>query len=162
MNNDEPLAYFITFTVYGTFLQGDSRWWRSRGKGSQTPQPRLEQWHRDRLNHDVVLLDDDQRAAVEAEIHRFSEYRGWKLWKANPRSNHVHVVVTAMGYNGAKVRDQIKANCTRVIRESWPMFIDRPVWTVGGDWQCVNTEEELEQVILYAGEVQDRKDRDVD
>ena len=62
-----------------------------------------------------------------------------------------------MGYSGAKVRDQIKANCTRVIRESWPLFVDRPVWAVGGDWQCVNTLEELEQVILYAGEAQDRK-----
>ncbi len=159
--NDEPLAYFITFTVYGTFLQGDSRWWRSRGKGLQPPQPLLEQWHRNRLNHEVVLLDEDQRAATKAEIERLSGYQGWKLWKANPRSNHVHVVVTAIGYNGAKVRDQIKANCTRVIRESWPMFVNRPVWTVGGDWQCVNTEEELERVILYAGDVQDRKDRDV-
>lgn len=155
--NDEPLAYFITFTVYGTFLQGDARWWRSRGKGTQAPQPRLERWHRDRLKHEVVLLADEQRAAVKAEIERFCSVRSWRLWKANPRSNHVHVVVTALGYNGAKVRDQIKANCTRVIRERWPQFVDRPVWTVGGDWQCINTEEELEQVILYAGEVQDRK-----
>jgi hypothetical protein len=28
---------------------------------------------------------------------------------------------------------------------------------VGGDWQCINSEEELEQVILYANEGQDRK-----
>jgi REP element-mobilizing transposase RayT len=159
--NDEPLAYFITFTVYGTFLQGNVRWWRSRNNGTRPPQPLLEQWHRDRMKHDVILLDDDQGAVVEAEIERLSEFRGWKLWKANSRSNHVHVVVTASGYNGAKVRDQIKANCTRVIRERWQLFIDRPVWTVGGDWQCVNTEEELEQVILYAGEVQDRKGRDM-
>ncbi|WP_299460780.1 hypothetical protein [uncultured Gimesia sp.] len=41
--HDQPLAYFITITVYGTFLQGDARWWRSRGKGSQFPQPFLEQ-----------------------------------------------------------------------------------------------------------------------
>ena len=155
--NDEPLAYFITFTVYGTFLQGDARWWRSRCDGTRTPQPLLEQWHRDRLNHDVVLLDDHQREATKAEIERLCQFRGWKLWEANPRSNHVHVVVTAPGYNGAKVRDQIKANCTRVIRERWPQFIERPVWTVGGDWQCVNTEEELDQVILYAGEAQERK-----
>ena len=159
--NDEPLAYFITFTVYGTFLQGDARWWRSRNEGSRPPQPLLEQWHRDRLNHDVVLLDDEQRSVVEAEIQRLCEFRGWKLWKANPRSNHVHVVVTALGYNGAKVRDQIKANGTRVIRERWPSFVDRPVWTVGGDWQYVNTEHDLDQVVQYAGEVQERKDRDV-
>lgn len=158
--NDEPLAYFITFTVYGTFLQGDARWWRSRRKGTQSPQPLLEQWHRDRLKHDVILLKDEQRSVVQAEIERLCEFQGWKLWKANPRSNHVHVVVTASSCKGAKVRDQIKANCTRVIREQWPFFVDRPVWTVGGDWQCINKVYELEQVLQYAGEAQDCKGRD--
>ncbi|MCA9012020.1 MAG: transposase [Planctomycetaceae bacterium] len=159
--NDAPLAYFITFTVYGTFLQGDARWWRSRNKGARAPQPLLEQWHRDRLKHEVILLDDEQRIAVEKEIKRLCEFRGWQLWKANSRTNHVHVVVTASGYDGAKVRDQIKANCTRVVRERWPLFADRPVWTVGGHYQCVNTVEDLDQVVLHAGEVQDRKDRDM-
>ena len=139
MNKDEPTAYFITFTIYGTFLQGDCRWWRSRTKGTQPPQPLLEQWHRDRLNHDVMLLNDAQRNAVENEIDRLSQFRGWKLWTANPRSNHVHVVVTALGYSGEKVRDQLKANSTRVLRESWPVFIERPVWSVGGDWKCLNS-----------------------
>ncbi|WP_417375189.1 hypothetical protein [Gimesia maris] len=41
------------------------------------------------------------------------------------------------------------------------MFQDRPVWTVGGDWQCINSENELEQVILYASQAQDRKTRDI-
>ena len=55
---DEPAGYFITWTVYGTFLQGDSRWWRKRAGGERPPQPLLEQWHRDRLKHDVILLND--------------------------------------------------------------------------------------------------------
>jgi len=59
---------------------------------------------------------------------------------------------------GRTVRDQLKANCTRGLRERDPIFIDRPVWTVGGDWQCINTAEDLEQAIAYAGEAQDRKD----
>ncbi len=28
MNNDDPIAFFITRTVYGTFLQGDLRGWQ--------------------------------------------------------------------------------------------------------------------------------------
>ncbi|MDX1929320.1 MAG: hypothetical protein SFV81_22525, partial [Pirellulaceae bacterium] len=134
---------------------------RLRGKGTQPPAPLLESWHRDRLNHDVVFLNNEQRIVAKTEIERFCSRRPWKLWVANPRSTHAHVVVTVKGYHGAKVRDQIKANCTRVIREGWPLFVDRPVWAVGGDWQCVNTEEELEQVILYATEGQDRKGCDV-
>lgn len=160
--DDQPLAYFITFTVYGTFLQGDTRLWRYRRKGSQPYQPLLEDWHRDRLKHDVILLSQQQRSAVENEIARLCEYRTWKLWKASARSNHVHVVVSAPEITGARLRDQMKANCTRVLRQTWTVFKDRPVWSVGGDWQCVNSEDDLEQVILYAGDVQDRKARDHD
>lgn len=162
-SNEAPLAYFVTWTVYGTFLQGDARWWRKKQKGEQhTRNPMLEQWHRDRLKHEVVLLNVHQREIVESEILRHCSHRDWKLWTANPRTNHVHVVVTAKGVSGRMVRDQLKANCTRGIREQYKLFVDRPIWTVGGDWQCINSEEEnseeeLEQVILYANEGRDRK-----
>lgn len=75
--NDEPLAYFITFTVYGTFLQGDLRGWRSRRKGTQPSQPLLEQWHSHRLKHNVILLNTKQHTAVETVTERLCEFRGW-------------------------------------------------------------------------------------
>ena len=52
MNSDDPIAFFITWTVYGTHLQGDERGWRRRRKGDQQPQPRLAQWRRERLKHE--------------------------------------------------------------------------------------------------------------
>jgi REP element-mobilizing transposase RayT len=159
LSDDAPLGFFITWTVYGSFLQGDRRWWTSRGKGSQSPEARLEQWHRERLKHDVILLDGEQRSLVSSECKRLCNYRRWKLWIVNSRTNHVHIVVTAPNYSGANVRNQLKANCTRVLREKYPVFVERPVWTVGGDWKCLNSEDDLEQAIVYAGEVQDRMGR---
>jgi REP element-mobilizing transposase RayT len=158
-SNNQPIAWFITWTVYGTFLQGDARWWRKRGR-SRPPQPLLEQWHRDRLNHDVILLDDNYRRIVEDEITKHCVLRGWRLWIANARTTHVHVVVTAANHSGRQVRDQLKANCTRALREQWEFFTDRPVWTVGGDWKRVNSEEDLEQVMIYVGGAQDRMGRE--
>ena len=38
----------------------------------------------------------------------------------------------------------------------WGVFRERPVWTVGGDWQSVNTEDDLAAVIEYVMEAQDR------
>ena len=156
MNNDEPIAFFITWTVYGTFLQGDERGWRRRRKGQQLSQPKLAQWRRDRLKHSIQLLNDAQASVVEQEIERHCEKRNWKLWTKSARSNHVHAVVTAPGYAGDKVRDQLKANATRGLREHWEEFRDRPVWTALGDWECINSEEDLETVILYVSEAQDR------
>ena len=134
----------------------DERGWRRRKKGSQAPQPKLATWRRERLKHTIELLSDVQQSAVEAEIERLAAFRGWQVWTKNTRTNHVHVVVTASGYDGGTVRDQLKANCTRVLRERSSQFVDRPVWTMGGDWQCINNDDELEQIIVYVSEAQDR------
>ena len=103
MNDDEPIAFFITWTVYRTFLQGDERGWRRRKKGNQDPQPKLASWRRERLKHTIELLGDTQQSVVEAEIGRLAGYRGWHVWTKNARTNHVHAVVTASGYAGSKV-----------------------------------------------------------
>ncbi len=158
--NDGPLAYFITWTVYGTFLQGDERGWRKWGKGYQPTQPRLAEWRRDRLKHSIELLSDPERELVDKEVYRLSEYRGWKCWATMARTNHVHVVVTANDRKGSVVRDQCKANATRVLRGHSTRFVGRPVWSELGDWQCINTEEELEIVIAYVMDAQDRKHLD--
>ncbi len=157
MNTDEPLGFFITWTVYGTHLQGDLRGWRQRRKGNQLPKPRLVEWRQDRLKHAIILLSVDQRAIVEQECQHHCDHRNWHLWAVNARTNHVHVVATAKGYSGKAVRDQLKANGTRGLRNQWIPFRERPVWTVGGDWECVNNEVDLESAIQYTTDGQDRK-----
>jgi len=154
MTADEPIAFFVTWTVYGTHLQGDIRGWRRRRQGVQAPQPRLAEWRRERLKHKVVLLSSSQRLVVEHECRRHCGHRGWRMWAVNARTTHVHIVVSAPGYSGRTVRDQLKANCTRGLREQWPVFRDRPVWTVSGDWDCINSEEDLESVCQYVVEGQ--------
>jgi len=156
MMNDAPLAYFITWTVYGTFLQGDQRGWRKRRSGEQLPQPPLAEWRRDRLKHPILFLNNDQQSAVELAIAAHCQHREWQLHVSAARTNHIHAVVTAAEHLGKRVRDQLKANATRALRETWAEFCDRPVWTVGGDWQCINSEDDLETVIVYVAEAQDR------
>ena len=157
MNNDQPLAYFDTWTVYGTHLQGAATGWRKHGKGDMRPEPLMEAWRADRLKHPIRLLDGECRAIVESMIGKHCLFRSWHLWVANARSNHVHVVVTANSHRGDIVRDQLKANSTKALREHNEIFRDRPVWSVGGDWRCVNTEDELQRVVEYVRDAQDRK-----
>ena len=104
------------------------------------------------MKYDVVLLSPDERKLVESECAHHCN-----LWEVNARSTHVHLVVTADGYSGKTVRDQMKANSTRALRERWNVFCDRAVWTVGGDWEFINNEEDLEAVCLYVRDAQDRK-----
>jgi REP element-mobilizing transposase RayT len=154
--NDDPLAYFVTWTVYGTFLQGDERGWRRRRKCEQLPQPRLAEWRHKRLKHPILLLNTEQQAAIERVVSEHCQHRGWQRHAVSVRTNHVHVVVASREHSGKQVRDQLKANATRALRESWSQFCGRPVWTAGGDWQCINSDDDLEAVVVYVVEAQDR------
>ena len=159
--DNPPLAYFITWTVYGSFLQGDERGWWKKFQGEQPRQPRLSQWHSDRLSHPILLLNDRDRSAVESAIDEHCLHRQWKRWASSARTNHVHTVITAIEYDGKKVRDQLKANATRKLRAQAERWIDRPAWTTKGWIEFIDSEDDLERVVEYTLFAQDRKDRDL-
>ena len=166
---NEPITLFITWTTYGSWLPGDSRGWRKWKKGEQQPQPFLEDWCSGRMKEQPVLLDQCQRDAIEDAIRKHSEHRGWRLHAVSARSNHVHVAVSVMPKTGnpeyriadgvKRVRDQFKANATRVLRQSNNPVQNEKIWTKGGDIQFVDTDAGLEQVVKYITEAQDRMDR---
>ena len=58
-----------------------------------------------------------------------------------------HEINNPLAYIGANLRG---------LREHWAVFRDRPAWTVGGDWECVNSEDDLETVCAYVRDAQDR------
>jgi REP element-mobilizing transposase RayT len=154
----EPLTLFITWTTYGSWLPGDCRGWRKWRTGHKQPQPLLEDWCRERMKEPSVVLQVPHRVAVERICHEHANIRGGALHAIAVRSNHVHIAVSASG-DPSKVRDQFKANATRVLREVSDPIKNEKVWTRGGDIEILDTEEELHQVVLYITEAQDRKDR---
>jgi hypothetical protein len=70
----------------------------------------------------------------------------------------VHLAVTADN-SPETVRDQFKANATRVLRQEPDPIANDKVWTRGGDCEIVDGEDELEDVVTYITEAQDRMDR---
>ena len=171
MPNDfnEPITLFITWTTYGSWLPGDSRGWMKWKKGEQQPQPVLEDWCKWRMKEKAVLLSPEHRTAVEDVIRKHSEHRGWELYAVAARSNHVHVAVKVVPKIGIqdyrvadgvkRVRDQFKANATRVLRQGENPVQNKKGWTKGGDIQFIDTDDDLEQVVIYILESQDRMDR---
>ena len=166
---NDPITLFITWTTYGSWLPGDSRGWMKWKKGEQQPQPVLEYWCQDRMKEKAVLLNTQHRVVVENVIRQHSEIRGWDLHVVSVRSNHVHVAVTVIPKCGNKdfrvadgikrVRDELKANSTRVLRRCENPIQNEKVWTKGGDIQFIDSDVDLEQVVIYICEAQDRMDR---
>ena len=106
-----------------------------------------------------MQLDDLQRQKVAAVCGQHCSIRGWGLLAVNVRTNHVHVVVTADQPPGT-VRDQLKANATRVLRSEPHAISSDAIWTRGGDCEIVNGDENLERVVIYVNDAQDRMERD--
>jgi REP element-mobilizing transposase RayT len=112
----EPLAFFLTWTTYGTWLPGDDRGWTERRRGFQLPDPIRQREAEACMADDPCALDDEQRRLVETTIADHCRIRGWELHMVNCRTNHVHVVVTA-NRDPDEVSQQFKAWCTRRLKE---------------------------------------------
>ena len=159
--HSDPLAYFITFTCYGTWLPGDDRGWTRWRKGEKLPQPLLANWCRDQMKEPPVFLDQAQREVVERTIAQHCQIRGWHLHAVQCRSNHCHVVVTASSHDGEVVRDQFKAWCKRKLKEHWMAHHDSTEnvrehwWTAKGSVRVLFDNESLIAAVVYTLEAQE-------
>jgi REP element-mobilizing transposase RayT len=159
--NDDPLAYFITWACYGTWLPGDERGWTKWHKGDQLPQPLLADWCREQMVEKPVVLNETQRAMVNEAITRHCELRAWLLHAANCRSNHCHAVVTATSHTGEQVRDQLKGWSTRKLKDQQrsqgvaEASLREHWWTRKGSVRCLFDDESLDAAIIYTLEAQD-------
>ena len=128
----EPLAYFLTWPTYGTWLPGDERGWVEYRHGWQLPDPARKREAQARLTEDACLLDQDQRRLVELTIADHCRVRGWTLYTVNCRSNHVHVIV-AGDREPKEIREQFKPGapagsrrCSGNVSVHSPHMIPRP------------------------------------
>lgn len=174
----DPIAYFLTWSTYGTWLPGDERGWVEFRHGWQLPDPIRKLEAEARMTEDSCKLNAAQRQLVEATIAKHCEIRRWVLHAANCRSNHLHIVLSADRHPNV-VREQLKAWCTRRLKEQQAADLKQhpgihntnPTrqrghglpqvrdnwWAERGSKRFINDEESLEAAILYVRDGQDRK-----
>ncbi|MEO1526684.1 MAG: transposase [Planctomycetota bacterium] len=155
MSSDDPIAFFLTWVTYGTWLPGDDRGWVEYMHGWQLPSRDLETDCQARMSECAVRLTKDLRNRVEEQIAETCQYRNWTLHAVNCRSNHLHLVVSAAGTPPKKIRADLKAYTTRCLksldsrRNNW--------WAERGSIRWINNNEDLATVVRYVNDAQDRK-----
>ena len=154
----DPLALFLTWTTYGTWLPGDRRGWSRPGRRHLPEHPLRERAARRRMADEPCLLSHRQRRTVADTVLAHCEVRGWSLHAGVARSNHVHVVLSALGVEPPEVRRQLKAWTTRRLREAEPGRTNW--WTEGGDIAFLDSEDDVAGAVEYVRDAQDRKGRD--
>ena len=121
-NTDTPLAYFISFRSYATWLHGDKRGsidrFHNRYGDPYLPPNRAWQRHnRRQVRTAPFVLGISERRLVEKAIRETCSIRNWHLQALNVRTNHVHTVVTA-NRKPELVLNAFKANATRELRQA--------------------------------------------
>src|SRR5580765_1608931 len=148
-----PIAWFITWTTYGTWLHGDARG-SFLNRTYLPPDAELEARNRSEMTEDVVYLTDQQRGLVDAALLAECQAQGWEPHALNVRTNHVHLVVSA-ALAGKFVRTRLKALASKALSDSagLPMAGDnngrKRWWTEKGNDVPIETEKALEQATVY-------------
>ena len=156
---DDPIAFFFTITSYGTWLPGDARGWIDYRHGWQLPDAVRELEAKARMSEDACILTAEQRAIVERQVAETCQHRRWILHALTCRTNHMHAVISAPDTDPKQIRADIKAWCTRRLKELSDPARDN-WWADRGSIRWIFNEEALQTVILYVTEAQDRKHLD--
>lgn len=104
-------------------------------------------------------LPGDARGWFKNTIQDHCAKRQWLLHACNCRTNHIHIVVTASGYDIEIPREQFKTWCTRKLKPQNPSIKRENWWTQRGWDEYIDDVESLETVISYVRDAQDHKNR---
>ena len=152
----DSLAYFLTWTTYGTWLHGDERWSVDRmhnAPGSDHVPPDASQLNLNRslMAEPPLFLNPRQREIVEHAIREHCQYKNWNLIEINCRSNHVHVIVSAYEISPELVMNSLKAYATRALRNS-NAIEQKNTWTRHGSTRYIKNQESLAAAMRYVRE----------
>ena len=152
---DDPLAFFLTWTTYGTWLPGDERGWVAKPGRFQAPDAKRKTATQPQMTAPACHLGPDQRRLVEKTIADHCVIRGWPLHVVRCGMNHVHVVVTAPQRDPEDVMDQFNAWCTRRLKEQQRAervdagLVRQNWWTQRGSKRQLYDEASLEAAIRF-------------
>ena len=153
-DTDTPLAYFISFRSYGTWLHGDKRGsidrFHNRYRSPYLPRNDSRwDYNKNQLKTKPLILKAKHRKAIKKAVRESCSIRKWSLYALNARSNHIHVVVAASNKKPELVLGTFKANATRQLRENglWPHPFSP--WADGGSKRRLWNDQSLAKAIDY-------------
>jgi REP element-mobilizing transposase RayT len=150
----DPLAYFITFTTYGTWLHGQETGSVDPGHNEYgteylpaDPAQRAEA--AERMDQPPYGLDAARRRVVLATVQEVCRHRGWYLLACHVRTNHAHTVVQATAAGPEKVMNDLKAYASRRLAEAGFETKERKRWTRHGSTRYLWKDDQVLGAVDY-------------
>ena len=135
----------LTWTTYGSWLQGDERGWVKNGRVLQ-PDIRLYLTNKRKLKSKPVTLNESQRRLVKDAIFTEAERINHRICALAVCSNHVHIVAELCSESISRIVQRYKRISTYTLQKNG---FKGKVWTKGYDKRYCFDVKDLENVISY-------------
>lgn len=139
------LGYMLTWTTYGSWLQGDKRKYVKNGRMLES-NPSLESKNKKNMKYTKVLLTALQRNIIENAIIDESVELNQRIYVIAIRKSHVHLVTDCNFISAASAVSHYK-NAARLAIERNGFF--GRLWTKGFSVRYCFDENQLNNVIQY-------------
>jgi len=139
----KTIAYMITWTTYGKWLQGDKRGYVKNGKILPTNQS-LEDSNKQNLSKEPVKLTKTHRQIVQDAIFEKAKQLNQKIYALSVSSNHVHIVAEYIAMPIGLVVRHYKGSALRKVG------LSGKIWTKGFDKRYCFDQQTLQNRINYA------------
>ena len=141
----KTLGYHITWTTYGTWLQGDKRRYVKDGEILPANEALL-QANKNVQVQEAVRLSNIQKETVRQAILREAVMQKQRIYALSVQSNHIHLVAEYTPQPIEKIVAYYK-NAGRLALKT--VGCDGKVWTAGYDKRFCFDKETLERKIRY-------------
>ncbi|MCB9935782.1 MAG: hypothetical protein H6840_08830 [Planctomycetes bacterium] len=153
MAYNPPIAFLLTWSCYGMRLHGDERGTVSEGYNAygepfRPPDMILEAYRRDLLSEPPFEIDPKQRGCIVRAIQDAVDWRNWRMFALNIRTNHVHIVVRADDQPGGMM-GVLKARCSRALRKGGLIGSRVHVWADGGSKKWLFSRKHVDDACDY-------------
>ena len=139
------LGYLLTWTTYGTWLQGDERGYVKNGRihpGNKD----LMQTNKQLQLQDAVKLSKEQQQLVRIAIIKEAELRSQHIYALSVHPNHIHIVLQYIPQPISKMVAYYKKTTRLALKAAGH---SGKVWTRGFDKRFCFDQAALEQRIEY-------------
>jgi len=144
--HNTPIAYFLTFTVRGSWRHGDSRGsWKRNGQ-FVAPDPNINAMPNKNPPH---YFSKEECLIIENALKEVCTERQWTLHEKSVLSNHVHVVVTVQDILPESVIKLFKAKATMRLRKGGFVGAEEKIWTQHGSTKYLFDERAFQTVCEY-------------
>jgi REP element-mobilizing transposase RayT len=142
---EKMVGYMVTWTTYGTWLQGDKRKYVNDGEILPADK-KIEEANKRQQKSGTVRLTNEQKNIVKDAVLKEAQKIRQEILAISVFSNHVHVVVGSTNESIENTVSRYKNVATCALKKTG---LTEKIWTRGFNKRFCFSSEELEEKIAY-------------